>query len=101
MSAFGGMGSRTKATLMRYDFRAEFLRAFAKGVARSDSLSKLTQAIGGRFILSISKLANTGDDERVIDLWLWVRHEMTMATTEAVYGPMNPYRDVEAEKGGW
>lgn len=35
---------------------------------------------------------------RQIDLWVWVQHEITVATTKCVYGPSNPYRDSEIEK---
>ncbi|KAB8293156.1 hypothetical protein EYC80_007504 [Monilinia laxa] len=35
------------------------------------------------------------------DLWEWVQHEITVATTESVYGPMNPYRDPKVEAGFW
>lgn len=40
-------------------------------------------------------------EARRINLWKWVQHEMTIATTESVYGPMNPYRDPEVEEGFW
>ena len=39
-------------------------------------------------------------DHRV-DLWRWIRHEITMSTTEAVYGLGNPYRDPEIERCFW
>ncbi|RAL61937.1 hypothetical protein DID88_002426 [Monilinia fructigena] len=35
------------------------------------------------------------------NLWAWVQHEITVATTESVYGPMNPYRDAKVEAGFW
>jgi len=31
----------------------------------------------------------------------WLRHELTMATTDAVYGPLNPYADRNVEDGFW
>lgn len=37
----------------------------------------------------------------VMDLAAWIQHEITIATTEAVYGPGNPYRDPEVESGFW
>lgn len=43
----------------------------------------------------------TDDTARRIDLWDWVQHEMTVETTESVYGPTNPYRDHEVENGFW
>jgi len=37
----------------------------------------------------------------VVDLVAWIQHEITIATTEAVYGPGNLYRDPEVESGFW
>lgn len=36
-----------------------------------------------------------------LNLWHWVRHEITIITTESVYGPLNPYRDPEIESAFW
>jgi len=36
-----------------------------------------------------------------IGLMQWLRHELTMATTNAVYGPLNPYLDSKVEDGFW
>ncbi|CAD6439203.1 255a591b-6fe0-4c8d-8609-9114f4f524bb [Sclerotinia trifoliorum] len=35
------------------------------------------------------------------DLFEWVRHELTMVTTESLYGVRNPYRDPNVEAGFW
>ena len=42
-----------------------------------------------------------GNASTTVDLWKWVRHAMTMATTESTYGPMNPYKDKAVEKAFW
>lgn len=36
-----------------------------------------------------------------ISLGDWLRHEITSATTEAVYGPDNPFRDSKVEDAFW
>lgn len=38
---------------------------------------------------------------KIIDLFDWVRHEITFATTESVYGPMNPFKDPNIESAFW
>lgn len=38
---------------------------------------------------------------RNIGLMHWLRHELTMATTNAVYGPLNPFADRNIEEGFW
>lgn len=45
----------------------------------------------------ISKLESTPS----IDLYRWVRDMITAASTEATYGPMNPYRDPEMVDSFW
>lgn len=49
---------------------------------------------------SFGKLA---DAERVVRLGLagWLRDTITKATTEAVYGPLNPYRDKATQNAFW
>jgi hypothetical protein len=36
-----------------------------------------------------------------IDLWAWIQHEITLATTEGIYGEDNPYHDRKVEDGFW
>ena len=36
-----------------------------------------------------------------IDLLEWVRHAFSMGSTNAVYGPMNPFKDPAVESGFW
>jgi len=36
-----------------------------------------------------------------IKLMQWLRHEITMATSNSVYGPMNPFKDPENEAAFW
>lgn len=36
-----------------------------------------------------------------IDLWEWVRHEVTQSVSAAMYGPENPYRDPTVESCFW
>ncbi|OJJ44465.1 hypothetical protein ASPZODRAFT_72081 [Penicilliopsis zonata CBS 506.65] len=40
-------------------------------------------------------------DNQVIDLYGWCRHAITVASTEASYGPLNPYKDAEIEDAFW
>ena len=47
----------------------------------------------------MDELAGKGQES--FDLWEWIRHVMTMATTESVYGPLNPYRDRAVEEAFW
>jgi len=54
-------------------------------------------------IQTITDLLNEFDDKEsgTVDLWEWIRHAMTMATTESTYGPLNPYKGEDVEKAFW
>lgn len=61
-----------------------------------DAMSRVAAAVTKRQIDQL--------DEQTpcrVDLWEWVQHEITIATTECVYGPQNPYRDPKVEAGFW
>lgn len=36
-----------------------------------------------------------------VKLFAFIKHEVTFATTESVYGPQNPFRDAELEESFW
>ena len=36
-----------------------------------------------------------------LSLTKWLRHEITLASSEAIYGPGNPFRDPKVEDGFW
>lgn len=38
---------------------------------------------------------------KTLRLFEWVRKEITFTTTEAVYGPKNPFRDVKLQEDYW
>jgi len=44
---------------------------------------------------------NTKGTRRRISLAQWLRHELTLATSDAVYGPQNPLQDREVEDAFW
>lgn len=51
---------------------------------------------------SILSLAAAMDEwqaglERAVKVFEWARHVIVMATTDAVYGPHNPFYDLEIE----
>lgn len=48
---------------------------------------------------SFDELETTGPVR--LDLVQWLRSEITMATTNSVYGPSNPYKDESVQQGFW
>ena len=49
---------------------------------------------------SLEKLSGGQEPKRIM-LQKWLEHEITHATTESVYGPMNPYRDPNVVAAFW
>ncbi|KAL3421937.1 25-hydroxycholesterol 7-alpha-hydroxylase 1 [Phlyctema vagabunda] len=49
-------------------------------------------------VLATSMMEGLEVKKVTVDLWAWVRHQVLMATTEAIYGPRNPFRDPATEK---
>jgi hypothetical protein len=43
-------------------------------------------------------IGSTGVD---VDYWKWCRHIITMASTDAAYGPANPFKEKVVEDGFW
>ena len=39
--------------------------------------------------------------QKVVRLFEFIRHEITLATTDSVYGPQNPFKDPEIEDSFW
>ncbi|EAS37010.2 cytochrome P450 oxidoreductase [Coccidioides immitis RS] len=63
----------------------------------------LGEAMVGITRASVAAIKKSVDDLRSteVDLLTWCRHVLTMATTDSIYGPMNPYRNREAEAAIW
>ncbi|PQE30997.1 cytochrome p450 protein [Rutstroemia sp. NJR-2017a WRK4] len=49
----------------------------------------------------LDSLARVENEGLTVNLWNWIQHEITVATTESVYGSANPYRDSKVEAGFW
>ncbi|KAI0023091.1 cytochrome P450 [Xylariomycetidae sp. FL0641] len=77
-----------------------YLMSFPKYVHSALSAGPALDAMNRRAIqvLSESLNAQAQHESPTINLFQWVRHELLLASTDAVYGPKNPFRDSEMEK---
>ncbi|KAL8983471.1 MAG: hypothetical protein Q9205_002302 [Flavoplaca limonia] len=70
-------------------------------LAPSDSLDWMTKTMLTKLEEHIEPLG-VGNDEVEVDLYKWVRKGITVASTEAVYGPKNPFNHKpELEDAFW
>lgn len=73
-----------------------FPRASAVATAPGPGLDALNGMAVKVFAASFDKLVTQGRTK--LDLYKWIRHEIFAATTEATYGPGNPFRQNEYEQ---
>ncbi|KAF4622730.1 hypothetical protein G7Y89_g14296 [Cudoniella acicularis] len=87
-----------------------FLRATYPALAPGNGLEAMNRAAVEVLAVSMERLERWEGEGEIkveikekikvteVDLWDWVRHEVLMATTEAIYGPDNPFRDPANER---
>jgi hypothetical protein len=63
-----------------------------------DGLNAMNRRMIG--FLKVS-LDNLSEKSETFDMYRGVRHAVSIATTDAVYGAQNPYRDPNVEQGFW
>ncbi|KAL8924174.1 MAG: hypothetical protein Q9172_002796 [Xanthocarpia lactea] len=76
------------------------LKATHQAMMPGEGLNSMMGIAGQTILRRLHDLRDATKTEP-IDLWNWVRHEITIIVTESVYGPLNPYRDSEIETAFW
>ena len=80
--------------------RIETFKAMHSAMSPGVDLDRMNETLLGNAcrLLDLS----SGDNKfRPIELFAWTRHIVSLAVTEALYGPSNPFRDSEVEAGFW
>ncbi|TWU71320.1 hypothetical protein ED733_000470 [Metarhizium rileyi] len=86
-----GMEIFNHAKINGESFFGGFLRAAHHSLAPGKGLESISKQAIRVMAASIKRLESKNTKLKV-NLWHWVRHEMLIATTEAMYGPNNPFR---------
>ncbi|KAK3937793.1 7-alpha-hydroxycholest-4-en-3-one 12-alpha-hydroxylase [Diplogelasinospora grovesii] len=82
-----------------HDFKSISAQGMAPGTADLDGLNLVTAQEELRVV---DELASRSQDGPVsLDLTAWVQHVISQSATRGLYGPENPYKDPEHEKGFW
>ncbi|KAL8763459.1 MAG: hypothetical protein Q9184_000767, partial [Pyrenodesmia sp. 2 TL-2023] len=79
----------------------EMYKLMHPALAPGAGLDGLNHAASQDIAKALERLRAPGDRSKRIRLAEWSRHEITMATTNAVYGNQNPFRSPEVEKAFW
>lgn len=95
-----------KEVLARYrEGAGEFGYAilFGKAIHPSVTPGPQLDAMNRFSVLKLSEAMDAlmAQAPRTLKLFEWVRKEITFATTEAVYGPQNPFRDPKIQEEYW
>lgn len=77
-----------------------FYKILQPALAPGYALDSMNRAMIQNVAASPEKLQSTKKAHR-INLAQWLTHEVTMATTNSVYGPRNPFKDAKVEKAFW
>ena len=64
-----------------------------------DSLEHMNEKMIIYLRIAVDDIASRPNS--AFDLHLWCRHAITVASTDAVYGPLNPYNDRDVEDAFW
>jgi hypothetical protein len=96
-----GVGPRGSA-IIHTDMLGDrgYLGTFVPMIHPALSPGAALDAINGSSIELIEKALKRleGKGRRRVRLWEWIRHEIFVATTEAIYGPGNPFRENGVEE---
>ncbi len=98
-----GMSEATNATIKR-DPTGEnghftsFHHAVRPVLAPGPGLDTMSRRSVNSLATSFAYLRARQAPSTTVSLFAWVQHEITMATTDAEYGPANPFRDSEFEQ---
>ena len=83
-----------------WGFYSESLKAMHAALAPGEGLEHMNRVMIKSVSISLDGL-KLSEGARRLNLASWLRHEITLATSEAVYGLGNPLRDLNVENGFW
>lgn len=80
-----------------WDYSMEFHKSMHPALAPGEGLDSMNRVMIQNVAASIEALKPTETKATRIGLMRWNCHENTLATTNSVYGPMNPFKDPKIE----
>ncbi|KAI1432771.1 cytochrome P450 [Xylaria sp. CBS 124048] len=96
----GAMASVVNHKLLSDDgFLRSFSRSTAAGASPGPGLNELSRIAVRNFGEASDQIAASGREK--VKLFDWVRRQIFAATTDATYGPHNPFRQSKNEQAWW
>lgn len=84
-----------------WGYSITFYKAIHAALSPGPGLDEMNRTMARRVTASIDQLFSQPNGGKVVKLFEFVKHEITLATTDSVYGPQNPFKDPKVEKGLW
>jgi hypothetical protein len=96
-----GATSEARKILVRDGFRYPIL--FDKAIHPAVTPGPKLDALNAAVIAEVSKAIDALVDQapKTLKLFEWVRKQITVTSTEAVYGPKNPFRSESLQAAYW
>lgn len=82
-----------------FSYAIMFDKAIHPAVTPGPKLDAMNRVSIQKVSEALEKLASQAP--RTLRLFEWVKKEITFATTEAVYGPKNPFRNAKTQEAYW
>ena len=84
-----------------WGYSVEFYKSMHPALAPGAGLDGMNRVMIQNIANSLDSLNRRAGRSQRIRLNEWCRHEITLATTNAVYGPHNPFKDQAVEDAFW
>lgn len=84
-----------------WGYSMEFYKSLHPALAPGEGLDAMNRVMIQNIAASTEALKPTRTRATRIGLMEWIRRQITMATTNSVYGSMNPFKDPKIEKAFW
>lgn len=79
----------------------DFYKSLHLALAPGQDLDAMNRVMVQNIATSLDGLQPPNKKGTRIQLAKWLRHHITLATTNSVYGPMNPFQDPKIEDAFW
>lgn len=84
-----------------WGYSMDFYKSLHTPLAPGPGLDGMNRIMISNIAASCEKLRRSDGEPMTIQLVEWLRHEVTLATTNSVYGPNNPFKSIEVQNAFW
>lgn len=84
-----------------WGYSITFYKAIHAPLSPGPDLDAMNRAMAQGVTVAMDRLSCNQTGGNVIGLLEFIKHEITLATTDSVYGPHNPFNDPVVENGLW